>query len=454
MYAALRRAGGALLAAGTLLGPLGSASAPAQTRPYNPLVRQTAAEQEVVADAKASSASANPQSSSAAPKPFRPTASPGWRAMQAPGSRRPPIMVPPHVARQPQQPYYDERPMENLPPPAEPRPTRPPAAPPHIGPTPMNNGPIFTEGEPYEGPHPAGCCDGQCGDACNCGDCDCDGYDACGCGRCDDCCGPHFTLLRHIWPRNISAFGGVHGFKGPVDQGVNGNFGFHEGLNFAGPIAPGCGIGYQVGAQVYHSNFSGDQVVQPTTDSREQLFLTAGLFRKAVLCCDWQGGVVFDLLHDYYYADMTLTQIRGELSLVGPYRHELGMWFTAGLEDDSLTVNGQVERWEPTDLFAFFYRKNLDCGVACRAWGGFTGRADGLIGGDLLLPFSDAWALQANFNYLLPEEGGSFEGASEESWHLALNLVWYPSGKARCTQSRPLFNVADNGTFMVDRRNR
>lgn len=36
--------------------------------------------------------------------------------------------------------------------------------------------------------------------------------------------------------RDLTVFGGVHGFKGPLDQGRNGNFGFHEGVNLGGPL--------------------------------------------------------------------------------------------------------------------------------------------------------------------------------------------------------------------------
>ena len=491
MNAALRRTWGALLAASILCWEaVSSPTALAQTRPYNPLIRQAAAVEELPpGDATppknslpgllfprsvakpassgnqkspsaaertpANSNSAAPNATApgntipgntaprTAPAKFPPPTGTGWRAIKQPGSNRPPLIVPPSSVAQ--QPYYEPAP-ENTPsaqPLAQPYPEHHKhQASPEFGATEWNDGPTI--------PESSSCCGADCGDGCQG---DCGGCDSCGWG-----CVPQFTLLRWLWPNNLSLLAGVHGFKGPVDQGLNGNFGFHEGLNLGGPIKPDYGVGYQVGAQAFQSNFSGDQVVQANTDVRKQLFVTAGLYRRAMQCChacDWQGGLVVDLLHDDYYVNMTLTQLRGEFSLMMPNRHEIGVWFTAGLETDSATtVAGNLERWESTDLYAFFYRKNLDCGIRCRAWAGFTGRTDALIGGDLQLPVSDDLALQASFNYLLPEEGGSLEGASEESWYLGINLVWYPGCKARCINSQPLFNVADNGTFMVDRRNR
>src|SRR5690606_29288640 len=98
------------------------------------------------------------------------------------------------------------------------------------------------------------------------------------------------------------------------------------------------------------------------------------------------------------------------------------------------------------------YRRTFECGGHYRFWAGFTGRSDGLVGGDAQVPLSDCFAMQTNFNYLIPEEGTG-PGAAEEAWGLGISLVWYPGQTARCgSLTRPLFNVADNATFLVDRR--
>jgi hypothetical protein len=262
-------------------------------------------------------------------------------------------------------------------------------------------------------------------------------------------------LSHRWWPRDLALLAGVQGFKGPVDRGQNGNFGFHEGLNIGGLVKPLCALGYQVGGQFVHSNYHGDSVVGETEDTRSQFFFTAGLFRRAICGCGLQGGVVFDMLHDDYYVDMELSQLRGELSFVGPTLREFGFMFTASLEDDTDSDRqGFLEIWEPIDQYAFFYRRTFDCGGSYRFWAGFSGEGEGLLGGDAQLPINDAWALTAGFNYLVPEGGGRRDFL-EESWNVGINLVWYPGCQARCIGiARPLFNVADNGSLMVRRLNR
>ena len=47
-------------------------------------------------------------------------------------------------------------------------------------------------------------------------------------------------------------------FKGPLDRGTNGNFGLHEGLNYARPLGDPWGCGFQIGANAVQSDFSGN----------------------------------------------------------------------------------------------------------------------------------------------------------------------------------------------------
>ena len=281
-----------------------------------------------------------------------------------------------------------------------------------------------------------------------------------------DCCGGVGCAARCLVPcpiipfRNLELFLGVHGFTGPMNRGATGSFGFDEGVNLGIPIP--CtheAVSGQVGMRATQSNFSGAEFTDAT---RQQIFVTGGLFRRV----DWglQGGVVVDYLADDWYADVSLVQLRGELSWVFPCTHELGFWFAAGdrtLDATSLLGPQLVEEpevWEPTNWYTFFYRRRFHAydGAEARFFAGFTGGSDGLIGGDLRLPLGDRWALNAGFTYLVPEEPAGMEGYgyAEEAWNVALTLVWYPGCRMKCggDYSRPLFDVAGNGTFLVDRR--
>jgi hypothetical protein len=335
--------------------------------------------------------------------------------------------------------------------------------------------PLATEGS-FASP---GNCEQSCGDQCD---------DQCGdsCDECMECC-PWM-----MWgPRNLGIFGGVHGYKGPRDRGSNGNFGFQEGVNFGAPLGDPWGCGYQLGFAALQSNFSGYQENYPdpnsnlpiyntVTTDRHQYFFTAGIFRRAE-CAGWQWGVVFDLLHDTYYEASDLKQIRTETGYLFNEFFEIGYSGAYGIGGDRVqsstsyvntvfsselnqiinrNIDGQLD---PTDQFVIYLRRYFCNGGDGRIWGGMTGHGDGLFGADAWVPLGGSWVLQNSFNYLIPKQGrgatveqnqtNHLEGGQvQESWSVAINLIWYPGRSAHCLGKscyRPLLNVADNSLFMV-----
>ena len=257
---------------------------------------------------------------------------------------------------------------------------------------------------------------------------------------------------------NVTYYFGAQGTKGPVNRGTDSSFGFRQGINMGAPLGGIGGLGFQLGFEATQSNLSG-AMPRVTTNQRNQTFFTGGVFRRAR--CGPQVGVVFDYLHDNWDATIKLGQIRGELSWVNPCCHELGFWFAVSTQNDTEILNTLEApntnlHLEPTDLFALFYRHQLQCGGQGRAFVGWSGGSDGLLGGDLVLPICDTWALGAEVAYLIPEAstGATPNGGNiEESWNVGIRLIWYPRGTATSDCSnlyRPMFNVANNGSFMVD----
>jgi hypothetical protein len=271
------------------------------------------------------------------------------------------------------------------------------------------------------------------------------------CGECSSClvpCGFFFPV------GNLELFAGVQGFTGPANAPAGGgSFGFHEGLNWGMPIPLfGC-LGGQIGFRATQSNLSGSEM---SDDTRRQAFVTAGLFRRVDV--GLQGGVVVDWLSDGWYRDIDLVNLRMELSWMIDGTHEIGFWGTGGTKNSQdFEVNERTVEWETTDLYAFFYRYNFgDCEQGdARLFAGWSGQGDGLIGADARLPLSATWALETNFTYLIPNEGQGVGFAADhvqESWNVAMSLVWYPGRNWGQGDSyyRPLFRVADNGVFMMD----
>jgi hypothetical protein len=258
------------------------------------------------------------------------------------------------------------------------------------------------------------------------------------------------------WTRDLSVFGGVHGFKGPFDQGSSGNFGVQEGLNFGAPLGF-WDWGFQVGMTAAQSNFCGDEVLNVRSADRNQYFFTGGIFHRAV---DWglQWGVVYDWLHDQYYADVDMKQIRSDSSFLLPGGvHEIGYFGAYGTGGQNFVLLDRQLKYyifmEPTDVFAFYYRHYFSGGGVGRIWGGFSGRGDGIVGAELRVPLGTSWALENRFNYLIPKQGSGQGGSTQESYGVTIQLVWYPGQSARCVEShpyRPMLNVADNTLFMTD----
>jgi hypothetical protein len=253
-----------------------------------------------------------------------------------------------------------------------------------------------------------------------------------------------------------SVFLGTTSFKGPVDQGQNGNFGFQEGVNIAGSLLDWCGIGYQLGANFVQSNFHGDFVETVRTTSRDQQFITVGLFHRAWYGHGLQFGVAYDWMRDHYYVQYDISQIRGEISYLANGGHEVGFWGTTS--NNTVVVNSNNLRiqqtLETTNIYAFFYRYNLCNGSQGRFWAGGAGTRQGIVGADFRVPVTNRWDLTGRFNYIIPNAPAGLQGLQQETWGMGVNLVWYP-GRARHGihngPYRPLFNVADNSTLMIHR---
>jgi hypothetical protein len=248
----------------------------------------------------------------------------------------------------------------------------------------------------------------------------------------------------------LSLWTGVNGFTGPFNRGQDGSFGFQQGVNWGSPwvFTPLC-VNTQIGFRAVQSDFNGANF---TNESREQYFFTAGFFRRAE--CGWQGGVVFDYLHEEFNIRLDVGQVRGEISWAVPNGSSLGMQFASAVSTD--VINPGIEVWETHDWYTIFYEahsKRLSSGV-WRAFVGFTGESDGIIGSDLKIPLSGTWSLEPAFTYLIPDEPTGAGGNQEEAWNIAFNLVWYPGRALNGIDYRrlPMFDVAGNGLMIAHRK--
>ena len=246
---------------------------------------------------------------------------------------------------------------------------------------------------------------------------------------------------------------GVHGFKGPVDMGSNGNFGLHAGVNTSGALLPWYGFGYQVGANFLNSDLSGHNTGNVSSrEDRFSAYTTAGVFRRQ-LNSGFQGGVVWDWRHDEFYGDYDVHQVRGEISFKRPCADEFGFWFTVNTRDDLLRRVGASSDSiiSTSELYAFFYRKTWEGGGEGRLYAGFSGESDGILGGNIRLPVDDHWAIDAQATYLIPNEHNGLAAATAESWGLGISMVWTPKygrSDGAAYPFRALLPVASPATMM------
>ena len=284
-----------------------------------------------------------------------------------------------------------------------------------------------------------------------------------GCGNCDQCgyynrllpsvCGWWNNFGRSPGWRNFNTFSGAQGFKAPPDLGMNGNFGFNKGVNWAFPFLPQRAIGMQLGGTVAFSDFNGSTGL--VDRSRTQLFATGGWFHRARCNQGLQGGAVVDYLYDDWYVTMNMLQVRGEVSYLWGF-HEIGVWAAAHLNSDTQTAPPSVPvttvTWQTTDQYNLYYRANFSYGAVGRMWIGLSGHGDVLFGADATAPLSERWAIQIAQNYLMPRDTSKVGGSITETWGLTLAMVWYPWAKTpnhRFDPYRPLFNVVDNSYMFV-----
>lgn len=355
-------------------------------------------------------------------------------------------------------------------------------------------------GEPscgYEGAYELGCgaegcgtvgCDGGCEPACgsegfldeaSCGlePYGAGGCDACGEPSCGGVCGTDYyncclPIFRLQWCRfEFSA--GVNAFTGPANSANtaaptatnpagsrvgSSSFGFYEAVNEGRSLKRlfGLDLAGQLGVRATQTGLSGSEF---TGDTRNQVFVTGGLFRRVDF--GLQYGVVVDYLNDDWWFHNDLVQLRGELSWNDGCAREFGYQFMAGVDDstsDTTVINAAGTRFrstvsfEPTDQHRFFFRGSTDGGGQYYAFVGGTDRSDGLLGAGLSTAARRGMAFQAGTTYLIPNEGRRNGGNEEEGWNLSMGVIYRPGGRQACGRyCRPMFEVADNGTFMIDR---
>ena len=312
-----------------------------------------------------------------------------------------------------------------------------------------------------------GCGGGSC-DSGSCGDIG-ESYfadDCCGRGGCPD--GPCFLNRFGTIFRNAEYFGGFNAFRTNLFTAPDGSnnlvddssHGLYAGFNLGVPLCRlSCGLfSGQFGVRTVNTNFGGAAF---TDDDRNQIFITTGIYRRV----DYglQLGVVADILREEWFSDVDLVQVRGEVSYVWQGGTSLGFRFATNTEDDVTEGVFNTEFFSgnlvtSNDWYRFFLRHEIARGGYGEVYGGWTDNEQGIVGLDFDFPITNRIAFQSGFTYYLsddeiPANQGFLGGEPNDSFNAFVGFSLRPSGRQYYRNyDRPLFDVADNGTFTIFRQ--
>ncbi len=141
---------------------------------------------------------------------------------------------------------------------------------------------------------------------------------------------------------------------------------------------------------------------------------------------------------------------------------EIGLWAAIPNDGDFAVLgddpsNFHLNRFEPIPHGSFYYRRCWHNGANTTAWLGIAEEpGEMMFGADARIPLNWRWAFVGNFNYLLPSASGP-SGQDDELWNVSLGIeltVGHGGNHCLANKSRPLFPLADNGSFLIRRRDR
>lgn len=261
----------------------------------------------------------------------------------------------------------------------------------------------------------------------------------------------HGTLL---------AFFGVDGSKQPQDFGANAHLGLGTSLEYAGPLIPRLGIGFQLGNRtVFQGNAV--QVFELLGESKDrfQNFTTVGVFQR--LNNGFSFGGAYDFLSQESFDNFSLGQWRVRASVEMNEVSEIGVTLNFSDRKDTGRFNSELVQLEPIEQLSIYWRRRWQTGAETTFW---LGVADGhseenvitgtlppktnqiLFGSEIHLPLNRWLAIYGETNVVMPADTGAVDAY--------LGLQFAPQGVARSrsrgNRFRSLIPVASSPTFTTD----
>jgi hypothetical protein len=258
----------------------------------------------------------------------------------------------------------------------------------------------------------------------------------------------------------FTSFFGIDGSKQPQDFGANANLGVAAQLNYAGPLIPSHGIGFQIGNR---SVFSGNavQVFELLGESKDrfQNFTTVGLFQR--LNSGFTYGFAYDYLTQESFDNFSLGQWRFRASFDLTPVDEIGVTLNFLDRNDSGRFNSEAVQLDPVEQLHVYLRHRWQSGVNTSFWIGvadkhaeenaITGTLPPktnqiLFGAEFFAPLNNWMAIYGETNLMMPADTGAVDA------YLGIQLA--PQGiyrtRSRNNRFRNFLPVASSATFTTD----
>ena len=258
----------------------------------------------------------------------------------------------------------------------------------------------------------------------------------------------------------LLAFFGVDGAKQPQDFGANAHLGVAANLEYAGPLVPQMGIGFQIGTRsIFHGNAV--QVFELLGESKDryQNYTTVGAFKR------WDNGfslgAVYDFLNQESFDSFTLSQWRIRASIELSPSTELGITLNLSDRDDTGFFNTQQVQLEPIEQLHIYLRRRWQTGVESSFWIGVadehseenvvTGTLPPktnqiLFGSEIHVPLNHWLALYGETNLMMPADTGAVDAY--------LGFQFAPQGvarsRSRSNRYRAMLPVGSNPSFTTN----
>ena len=257
----------------------------------------------------------------------------------------------------------------------------------------------------------------------------------------------------------------INGGTGALTGSFGALGGFNSGFGFGdSPIR------FQAGASYGVYDFKGRlRIVPDATENEKQAFYTAGIYKRGDMSTErdpisW--GVVYDVFQAKQWGvnanDISLSQVRGIIGYALNESTEIGVWGTAGVNDDRAAVTvagapGVRSRIHAMNQTNFYVKQNFAFGGQVTAYYGILDGSDigkWQVGVRGQVPLSANWSAFADANYVVPRTPAGPLGSGQEQFSVAVGLGYYFGGNAQnpsVTGNRglPLLDVANNRSFLI-----